>query len=92
MIVDTINSVITGVISGIVSAAIFHIILKRTTPKIKISDQIEKRIDNGKVKYHIKVVNLRKRYVVNVTPYLDIAHLENAPGGRILRLKTLGFV
>ena len=68
----------------------FHSILKLTKPKIIISDQIAKRIgDDGKAIYHIKVVNLRKKFVVNVMPYLDLAHSENGPGGTILRLKAL---
>lgn len=97
MIVDAINSVVIGIISGIVSAAIFHIFLKSTIPKIIISNQIEKRkvkveLD-GKVEYlyqyHIKVVNLTRRYVVSVTPYLFMEHRENGPDGNILRQKIL---
>lgn len=88
---DVIVSVLIGIISGIVSAIIFHFILKRTTPKIIISGNIEKRKikDTEKYCYHIKVVNLRKRYAINVVPYLDFQHTENGPDGTILRLKAL---
>lgn len=89
MITDILNTVVTGIIAGVVSSATFHVILKRTVPKIKISDKIEKRIVNGQAKYHIKIVNLRRRFVVNVAPYLDLAHSENGPDGTILRLKKL---
>ena len=92
MITDILNTVVTGIIAGVVSSATFHVILKRTVPKIKISDKIEKRIVNGQAKYHIKIVNLRRRFVVNVAPYLDLAHSENGPDGTILRLKNWIFI
>lgn len=89
MVSNIVSSIIIGIISGIISAAVFHCILRRTTPKIKISKQIEKREINGEVKYHIKVVNLRKRFAVNVMPFLDLVHSENGPDGTILCLKAL---
>lgn len=90
MLLEKLEVIIIGVLSGIVSAFIFHLILKLTKPQIIISDKIEKRVDsNGNIVYHIKVVNLRKRFVVNVIPYLDLVHSEKGPGGIILRLKAL---
>ena len=50
---------------------------------------IEKRVVNGKPVYHIKIVNLRRRFVVNVVPYLDLVHSENGPDGTILRFRKM---
>ncbi len=80
-----IGPVIVGIVSGVISAILFHCILKRTSPKLKISDKIEKRKINNKILYHIKVVNLRRRFAVNVTPFLELVHSENGPDGPILR-------
>ena len=89
MTTGIIESIIIGIVSGLVSAAMFHCILRRSAPKIIISDKIEKREVGGKVEYHIKVVNLKMRFVVNIKPYLVLVHSKNGPNGPILRTTQL---
>ncbi len=85
-----ISSLIGGIVAGVISAGLFHVILKHSVPDIKISENIEKRTDsNGKITYHIKVVNLKKRFVVNVKPYLYLEHEEGSVDGKKLRSKIL---
>lgn len=82
-------AIVTGIISGIVSAAIFHCLLQQNVPEIKISDKISKRDVNGKTEYRIKVVNLKKRYVTNIRPYLELVHQEYTSTGIVARTKIL---
>lgn len=89
MTIGIIESAIVGIVSGLVSAIIFHCILKKSSPKIIISDEIEKREVNGKSEYRIKVVNLQKHFAVNVKPYLVLVHSQNGVNGLILRTKQL---
>ena len=80
-----ISPVIVGTVSGVISAILFHCILKRTSPKLKISDKIEKHETDNNILYHIKVVNLRRRFAINVTPFLELVHSENGPDGSVLK-------
>lgn len=86
---NILQPIIIGTISGILSAFLFHCILKWSMPKILISPSIEKREVDGVTKYHIKIVNVKRRFVVNIIPYLEIAHSSNGRDGPLLRVKVL---
>lgn len=83
------ESAIIGIISGLFSAFLFHCIKKLSMPKVHISPVIEKREVDGIMKYHIKIVNVRRRFVVNVEPYLELVHQSNGSDGPVLRVKVL---
>lgn len=80
---------IIGVVSGILSAFLFHCILKLSVPKILISPAIEKREVAGVMKYHIKIVNVKRGFLVNIIPYLEVAHHSNGGDGPVLRVRVL---
>ena len=84
-----VESLLLGILSGIIASLLFHLLLKKDTPKIKISDTIAMRSDEEHTEYRIKVVNLRKRYVSHVSVFLFLDNMENGPDGRILREKPL---
>lgn len=89
MLEQFLQSAIIGVMSGVLSAFLFHCILKLSAPKILISSVIEKREVEGVIKYHIKIVNVKRRFLVNIIPYLEVAHHSNGGDGPVLRVKVL---
>lgn len=86
-------SIVIGIITGIASAAIFHLLLRSFKPKIKISNKISRRTVtvNGieSPEYRIKIVNCRRRSIVNVKTYVDIVHEENGVDGIVQKFKKL---
>lgn len=80
-IVPNIGVIVAGIISGVVASFIFHLTLKSSAPKIKISSEIAKRRCGDKYKYYIKLVDLKRGYVVDMKPFLYLMQYGNGPGG-----------
>lgn len=60
------ESAIIGVVSGVVSSSIFFVVMSCIKPRIKVSKLICRSVENSKVIYRIKVVNLTRAMLTHL--------------------------
>jgi len=62
------GSIITGVVSGVISSLLVLVVFSIFKPRVKLSDEISaKEIGDGKWLYQVKVVNLTRSMLTNVS-------------------------
>jgi len=62
------GNLFAGIVSGVISSALVLVIFTIFKPRVKISDEISaKKLSNGKWLYQVKVVNLTRSMLTNVS-------------------------
>lgn len=75
------TTIITGIATSFIASCFFIFIFTRLKPKIKISDLIAIRDNNGAVPYKIKVINKSRFPVINIKAELAYINYFQVPGG-----------
>ena len=70
----------SGVISGLIASFFFFLILFCIKPKIKTSEEVAKKEEDGKTEYFIKVVNLSRSMFIDVEYTLNVCTDIPMPG------------
>src|SRR5437764_997789 len=81
---------IIGVASSFTASLLFLYLLRRFRPKLSISPQIARyKPSSGPTEYIIKVVNRKKRPIINIRVRLLIITRMNVPGGYVNNTKKV---
>ena len=60
------ETILTGVISGLIASVVFFIFLQIVKPRLKVSKQVSRSENNGRILYRIKVVNRSLSMICNL--------------------------
>lgn len=90
---DILIGMFSGIVSGVLSSIIASILLKKSKPKLIISSEIAKSIDDkGNYNYRVKIVNQSKSYVKIVSICAYLMTRTNAEGGSVLNSKPVKII
>lgn len=81
-----ISSIVSGVVSGIIASSLMNMYYWNKTPRLIISDQIAK---NNKKEYRVKIVNLSRFFITNISIDAQLVTVCNGNGGNILNVVNL---